>query len=397
MLEPSASATCPCSRPGGRRLVGVLDDIDLMASERRAPVPAASQNRAGAARTRGRRRRGRPGCPRPWIGRPRRRHGPRTRSAASSRSIHDTVTRRLIELAHDELGRPPVPTRGSRWAAFAGREPFPSSDVDWRARVGTGRTDDEELRRQLNAKRRARAGGRRGQRVQARPGRARSRPSGCSHGRSSEWENAARARGSRTRTRGRGLECCSRSSSRAAPVWGIDRPPPSRLFPGRSHPRPATTRCSGRTGPPRPSPSGRRRASYATSSCTRAAERKGGARHQARADCWPIESLARWARPGRGASERRRPQARLKAAQEARGRSTPGDAATLREGVRAGLRSSAWSTRWNSSAPAKPPDNLISQKDLTPLQPETALQVGVPRGSRSPSGAIGMKLGLSGR
>ncbi len=125
----------------GRRLVGVLDDVDLMASERRAPFRlraeiAQAPDLAGVARAA--------------------RELPETvialqdgelPAAAISRaiaSVHDTVVRRLIELAHEELGPPP---RAYTWLAtgsFGRREPFPGSDVDC-AIAWEGSDDDPEL------------------------------------------------------------------------------------------------------------------------------------------------------------------------------------------------------------------------------------------------------------
>jgi CBS domain-containing protein len=45
-------------------------------------------------------------------------------------SIHDTVTRRLIELAIEELGPPAAPFTWLAMGSFGRREPFPGSDVD---------------------------------------------------------------------------------------------------------------------------------------------------------------------------------------------------------------------------------------------------------------------------
>ncbi|MEA2445132.1 MAG: hypothetical protein QOJ12_2424, partial [Thermoleophilales bacterium] len=90
----------------GRRLVGVLDDIDLMASERRAPFRLGAQiarapDPAGVAAAAAQ-------LPETVMAV----HDAGMAAHATCRiiaSIHDTVTRRLVELAHDELGRPPVP------------------------------------------------------------------------------------------------------------------------------------------------------------------------------------------------------------------------------------------------------------------------------------------------
>jgi len=128
-----------------RSLMGVLDDVDLMANERRAPfrlraaiarAPDASTVAAAASE-----------LPEMVIslfdsGLP---------ASAISRaisSIHDAVTRRLIEFAHEELGRPPVPYTWLATGSFGRFEPFPSSDVDC-AIAWEGPDDDLELRRSM--------------------------------------------------------------------------------------------------------------------------------------------------------------------------------------------------------------------------------------------------------
>ena len=127
----------------GRRLIGVLDDVDLMASERRAPF----RLRAEIARSpdaRGRRRGRHPSCPRPVIAL----HDAELPVAAISRaiaSVHDSATRRLIDLAHADLGPPPVPYTWLATGSFGRFEPFPSSDVD-SALAWDGPDDDIELR-----------------------------------------------------------------------------------------------------------------------------------------------------------------------------------------------------------------------------------------------------------
>src|SRR5919106_2673380 len=89
-----------------RRLIGVLDDIDLMASERRAPFRLRSLiARSGDAAEVAEVAAGLPktlvalydaGVPAPVISR-------------TIAGIHDTIPRRLLEIAHEELGPPPVP------------------------------------------------------------------------------------------------------------------------------------------------------------------------------------------------------------------------------------------------------------------------------------------------
>ncbi len=125
----------------GRRLLGVLDDVDLMASERRAPFrlralvarsPDADAVAAAAA-----------GLPRMVVDL----HDGGQPAAAISRTLaalHDSITRRLIELAHTELGPPPVPYTWLATGSFGRREPFPGSDVD-SALAWEGPEGDEEL------------------------------------------------------------------------------------------------------------------------------------------------------------------------------------------------------------------------------------------------------------
>ena len=86
-------------------LLGVLDDVDLLASERRAPFRlraqiAGGKDEAEVARAAKQ-------LPNTVIAL----HDADMPAAAISRmmaGIHDTIIRRLIELAHDELGAPPV-------------------------------------------------------------------------------------------------------------------------------------------------------------------------------------------------------------------------------------------------------------------------------------------------
>jgi CBS domain-containing protein len=125
-----------------RRLLGVLDDLDLMAAERRAPFRLrASITDAGDAGAVAEAARGLPdsvialydaGLP------------PSAISRAIS-SILDAVTRRLIEFAHEDLGRPPVPYTWLATGSFGRYEPFPSSDVD-SAIAWEGPSGDRELK-----------------------------------------------------------------------------------------------------------------------------------------------------------------------------------------------------------------------------------------------------------
>jgi CBS domain-containing protein len=110
-----------------RGLVGVLDDVDLLASERRAPfrlralVARAADVREVAAAARE--------LPATVIAL----HDAGQPVAAIGRTLaalHDSIVRRLIDLAHDELGVPPAPYAWLATGSYGRREPFPSSDVD---------------------------------------------------------------------------------------------------------------------------------------------------------------------------------------------------------------------------------------------------------------------------
>ena len=126
----------------GRRLIGVLDDVDLMASERRAPFRlraqiAGSPDAAAVARAAS-------DLPDTVIAL----HDAELPPAAISRAIagiHDSATRRLIDLAHADLGPPPVPYTWLATGSFGRIEPFPSSDVDC-ALAWDGPDDDSALR-----------------------------------------------------------------------------------------------------------------------------------------------------------------------------------------------------------------------------------------------------------
>jgi CBS domain-containing protein len=126
----------------GRRLIGVLDDVDLMASESRAPFRlraqiARSPDAEAVARATSE-------LSDTVIAL----HDAELPPAAISRaigSIHDSATRRLIDLAHAELGPAPVPYTWLATGSFGRFEPFPSSDVD-SALAWEGPDEDEALR-----------------------------------------------------------------------------------------------------------------------------------------------------------------------------------------------------------------------------------------------------------
>jgi CBS domain-containing protein len=109
------------------RVLGVVDDIDLMAGEQRAPfhlrarVAAASDPGAVADAA--------AGLPRTVIAL----HDARVAAPTISgviASIRDTVTRRLLDLAVDDLGTPPAPLVWLALGSHARRELYPGSDAD---------------------------------------------------------------------------------------------------------------------------------------------------------------------------------------------------------------------------------------------------------------------------
>jgi CBS domain-containing protein len=130
-----------------RRLLGVVDDVDLMANERRAPFhlqtaiarSATVSDVAGAAGE----------LPAMVIDLFDAALPPVVICRAIT-SVHHAVTRRLIEFAEDELGRPPVPYTWLATGSFGRFEPVPSSDVDC-AIAWEGPDDDMELRRTMIA------------------------------------------------------------------------------------------------------------------------------------------------------------------------------------------------------------------------------------------------------
>jgi CBS domain-containing protein len=125
----------------GRRLIGVLDDVDLMASERRAPfrlraLIARSPDVQGVAHAASE-------LPQTVIAL----HEAELPAAAISRaisSVHDSATRRLIDLVHAEIGAAPVPYTWLATGSYGRFEPFPSSDVD--SALAWDGPDDDELR-----------------------------------------------------------------------------------------------------------------------------------------------------------------------------------------------------------------------------------------------------------
>ncbi len=123
------------------RLLGVVDDIDLFASERRAPFRLRA--RIGRAQSAAEVAVAARELPRMVIAL----HDGRVAPATIGRviaSIHDTATRRLIDLTERELGRPPVPYTWLALGSFGRREPYPGSDAD--SALAWDGPDDDDLR-----------------------------------------------------------------------------------------------------------------------------------------------------------------------------------------------------------------------------------------------------------
>jgi len=109
------------------RLLGVLDDIDLMAGEQRAPFHlrariARAGDPAAVAEVAA-------GLPRTVIAL----HDARVAAPTITgviASIRDSLTRRLLDLAVDDLGPAPAPVVWLALGSHARREPYPGSDAD---------------------------------------------------------------------------------------------------------------------------------------------------------------------------------------------------------------------------------------------------------------------------
>ena len=129
-----------------RRIAGVLDDVDLMAGERRTPFLlrvqiAGARDVAGAARAAA-------GLPATIVAL----HDARADALTLQRitaSIHDTLVRRLVELVQEDLGPAPVPFSWVALGSYGRREPFPASDGD--SAIAWEGPDDPEIGEALRA------------------------------------------------------------------------------------------------------------------------------------------------------------------------------------------------------------------------------------------------------
>jgi CBS domain-containing protein len=129
-----------------RRIVGVVDDVGLMAGERHAPFLlraqiARARDVAGAARAAA-------GLPATVVDL----HDARADALTISRviaSIHDTLVRRLVELVQEDLEPAPVPFSWVALGSYGRREPFPASDGD--SAIAWEGSDDPEVAEALRA------------------------------------------------------------------------------------------------------------------------------------------------------------------------------------------------------------------------------------------------------
>ncbi len=361
-----------------RRLVGVLDDVDLIASERRAPFHLRSQigrspDAAGVAEAAAE-------LPDTVIAL----YDADLPAAAISRtiaSIHDTITRRLIEIAQVDLGRPPAPYTWLAMGSFGRREPFPSSDIDCALAWEGG--DEPQLQKAMITLARRVLDGLSACGLKPDPqGAVASSPL---FARSiGQWERAARS-WLDDPDRDRGLMLLS-VVVESDPVWGATAAA-ERLAatfaraPNREH---TLNRLAAAALTERP-PTGFFRDFVLENS----GERQGvlDIKH---GGLLPIETLARWAGLAAGVSAAST-TARLRAA-EAAGTLTAADAAVLRDAFElvCALRMEHQIERMRAGLP---PDNLIDPKRLAPLT-RTSLKEAFRAVTKVQRG-IGAKLGFS--
>jgi CBS domain-containing protein len=363
-----------------RRLIGVIDDVDLMASERRAPfhlrtLVSRSRDAAGVAAAAA-------DLPRTVIAL----HEAGLSALTICRmiaSIHDTVIRRLIEIAHAELGPPPVPYSWLALGSFGRREPFPGSDVDCALAWDDG--DDRGLRETMLSL---------GRRVLAGLSASGLKPD--PHGAVASNPLFARSIGAWERAtvewledpdRGRGLILLE-VVVESVEVWGTTTAAERLAAAFARLPRRDRTlrRLAVAALAERP-PTGFFRQFVLESS----GERKGRLDIK-RGGLLPIESLARWAALAAGVGAASTP-ARLEAA-EAEGTLAGDDAAVLRDAFElvCALRMEHHVDRLRAGLA---PDDLIEPKRLAPLT-RTSLKEAFRAVAKVQRG-VALRLGLSGR
>jgi CBS domain-containing protein len=363
-----------------RRLIGVIDDVDLMASERRAPfhlrsLITSSNDSAGVAQAATE-------LPRTVIAL----YDADVPAPVISRmiaSIHDSIVRRLIEIAHEEVGPPLVPYSWLALGSFGRREPFPGSDVDCALAWDAG--DDPGPRESMLALARRVLAGLSASGLTPDPrGAVASNPL---FARSAlEWERAAEG-WLEDPDQGRGLMLLSVVVESAA-VWG-EATAAERLAAAfaRLPERERTLRRLAIAALAERPPTGFFRHFVLESSGARKGRldiKRGG--------LLPIESLARWAGLTAGVSAAST-RARLEAA-EAEGALEADDAAVLRDAFElvCTLRMEHHVERLRAGLP---PDDLIDPERLAPLT-RASLKDAFRAVAKVQRG-IALKLGLSAR
>ena len=299
--------------------------------------------------------------------------------------IHDSIVRRLIELAQDELGAPPVPWTWLATGSYAPKRAVPELGRRLGGRLG-GR------RRRPGA---PRAPARRGAKGRGRAGSERlpHRPTG-----GGRHAPAVRPLGRGVAAGGRGLGGGPGPRSRADALQrrGRERRGMGLHGRGRSHrggvrPRP---RPRADAHPPRRCGAGGAASHGIPARLRPPLDRRaeGGARHQAAAGS-SRSSRSRDGPASRRAWGRRRPAARLRAA-EAGGALEAADAAVLRDAFEfvCALRMEHQVEQLRAG---KPPDDLVAPKSLPPLT-RTSLKEAFRAVARVQRG-VGVRLGLSGR
>jgi CBS domain-containing protein len=363
-----------------RRLIGVVDDVDLMAGERRAPfhlrsLIARSRDAAGVAEAAIELRRMVIALYDADV--------PPLVISRMIASIHDSITRRLIEIAHEDIGRPPVSYSWLALGSFGRREPFPGSDVDC-ALAWDGGDDPGPRENMLALARRVLAGLSASGLTPDSRGAVASNPLFARS--TMEWERAAEE-WLEEPDRGRGLMLLG-VVVESATVWGATTASErlAAVF-ARLPKRERTLRRLAIAALAERPPTGFFRHFVLESS----GERKGRLDIK-RGGLLPIESLARWAGLAAGVSAAST-QTRLDAA-EAEGTLEADDAAVLREAFElvCALRMEHHVGRLREGLP---PDDLVDPERLAPLT-RTSLKDAFRAVAKVQRG-IALKLGLSGR
>ncbi len=273
--------------------------------------------------------------------------------------VVDALTRRLLELAVDELGEPAAPFAWLALGSQARREAIPSSDID-SAIVWFGDTDEAEIRPlAARARRAASSTGSRRCGLTPRQPRRVGLERRCSSARSRPG-STRRTAGSPTRRRSKALILVVGARRQPAGVGRAHR------HAGRGHVQArarATPRCCACSRASR-SPTGRR------PGFLRGLVVEHGGEHRGRLDLKhggviPIVDLARWAGMAAGVTSASTTE-RLRAAAAA-GTLPAADAHTLAGRVRPDLAGCGWRTRSRQLRAGAEPDDYVDPAALSPL------------------------------